>query len=173
MLGVTIMTQRFSSETCTCILPEYEKMRNTMRLNPVVLPQSWCISTRRLCVELRMHPFPPSFLSFRPVAHPRRHLSGIFKCILQRGSPRHHRDFPSRTRRGRKGFSASFCATGRKICERGCLQDAFDSGTNVFRHCEISRENLILWILSYFMILCSESDAHSYCECSKINKDHS
>lgn len=93
-----------------------ERMRNTMRLNPVVLPQSRCISTRRLCVELRMHPFPPSFfLSFRPVAHPRRRLSGIFKCILRRGSPRHRRDFPSRTHRGRKGFSPSFCATGRRV----------------------------------------------------------
>lgn len=140
------MTQRLSTrETCTCILPEYasERMRNTMRLNPVVLSQSRCISTRRLCVELRMHPFPPSFfLSFRPVAHPRRRLSGIFKCILRRGSPRHRRDFPSC--RGRKRFSASFCATGRRMCEGGCLQDAFDSGTNVFRHCEISKENLIL-----------------------------
>lgn len=94
--------------------------------------------------------FPP--LSF----HADRRLSGIFKCILRRGSPHHRRDFFSRMRRWEErkeeGFPRRHSAIARGVAEGQCLREAFDSGTNVFHRWEIPGESYFMNLIHRFYL---------------------
>lgn len=109
---------------------------------PVVAMHFDAVIIRRVTYESLPIFSPPSF-------HADRRLSGIFKCILRRGSPHHRRDFFSRMRwwgeRKEEGFPSHQSVIARGVAEGQCLRTAFDSGTNVFHRWKIPGE-------SYFMI---------------------